>query len=142
MTGVETILDDDPKRKPLTSKGYIPDYAPGEIIVQFRADVDHGEEFTTAFGKALGYEQIDCKTVCGGIPYRVQVGKEKEAIRDLQRYTKFVETAYRYDRKVERRVRAIDQVVSELQDLNDHDISDRAWRREIDRIVGDLLKLR
>ncbi len=139
MTGVETILDDDSTIEELSSKGYVPEYAPGEIVVQFRR-LDSAFDVAT-FGQIVGYEVIDRDISCGGVSYRTPVGKEKEAIRAMTSYTKFVETAYRYDLKAERRVQALDKVIENLRDLSDHNLSDRRWRREIDRIVGDLTRI-
>ncbi len=124
------------------SMKYQPNYAKGEILVEFKGP--QSKDFAKAFGEKLGYALKDEEYKHGNaFIYIVPEGQEKKISRQFERYKKFVDWADRRDIRLEQRWTGLEKIISKLEALKDNaEIPDREYKRLLDNISTEILKLR
>jgi hypothetical protein len=120
-------------------KGYVPRYAPGEVLVQLMDEVS-SEEFAKGFGAILGYEFIGENDIA--YIYRVPEGQEDTAVRRFERHRRVVNWAERRDLKQKERSELIEDLEKKCNEAlcscesdDPDDVFNAALERIADRIA-------
>ena len=117
---------------------YLPLYARGEILVEFKGP--QSNDFAKTFGEKLGYTLKDEEYKHGNaFIYLVPVGQEKKAAKQFERYKKFVDWADLRDIKLEERWTGLEKIIAKLEALKDQaEIPDREYKRELNLILKSI----
>ena len=114
---------------------YTPEYAPGKIMVLMRSDkVKIDENFAKILGKTLGYEFDEWNGRYNAFLYNTPEGKEDEACKEFEEMKDFVESAYRFDIKLERRFDKIDELKNIINDLDTFAENDKKFAHMLKKI--------
>ncbi len=124
---------------------YVPDYAPGQIVVEFYGKNDI---YVRGLCETLGLELIGKSSVLdAGYVIKTEPGKEQELIRKLElpEYKRFIETTGLRDLKEESRK----EIYEELEEkvilfggLIPTSLSNKDYQRKLNEIQGLVDKLR
>ena len=118
---------------------YQPNYAKGEILVEFKGS--QSRDFARAFGQRLGYTLKDEDYQHGNaFIYIVPENREKNVSKQFEKHKEFIEWASHRDIKLEQRWAGLGKVITRLQALSDcvEDYSDSEWNRILECIANCL----
>lgn len=120
---------------------YRPEYAEGEIIVNFKSE-EFSTDFARMFGRALGYELIgEVEFLDKCVIYRTEKGKEREAIEEFSISSNVVDWASLRDIRLESTWNNLEQIVKNIRELQDNlEISDEEYVKRITQICVSLKK--
>jgi hypothetical protein len=115
---------------------YVPEYAPGEILVCFSKPVCAG--FADIFGDLLGIafkeewphgDNVFC--------YTTRIGSEESVMRQFLGYSEIVEWAERRDVKLENRSDYLSNMIFDLKNLKDDipELSDEDYKKRLNEIT-------
>lgn len=129
-------------------KGYKPEYAKGEILVQFLHNVNANDDFVQTVIELVGYKLKDEEYEFGDA-YIVQTnpGEEEKACYELQNLRikkhKLVDWAARRDLKLEQRFRDSDELVSLAESVRDNAGNINSdYHKSLDEIINYANKLK
>jgi hypothetical protein len=129
-------------------KGYKPEYAKGEILVQFTGNVHTNDGFVHDLLELAGYQLKDEEYEIGEA-YIVQTkpGEEEKACRDLRtlriKNHKLVDWAVRRDLKFEQRFKDLDELVNISESIRDNaENGDTDYNKSLDELIKYAKKLK
>lgn len=100
---------------------YEPEYSKGEILVNFREDIDPSPDLARSFGMRLGYElkgfwdHGDNTFI-----YSTSEGEEEKACLMFKKHADFVDWAEKRDLKMETRWDSLEEIISMMRSLRDN----------------------
>ena len=113
-----------------------PVWSPDEVLVFFY--LNHDENFARQFGEALGYKYVgmwgDHKEV---YMFKTPEGKSKDASREFESYSRFIEWAEPRDLKMAARCDSLEEAIEKLKRVN-YCANDRSYEEQIDEIFKAL----
>lgn len=124
--------------------GYRPEYAKGEIVVQFLVDVNCNKGFVKAFGDILGYEVIEKEgRQYGYFIFKTKEGDEKKACERFKAEKTFVDYAVRRDTKLESEYENLEQAIDMLRNLiDDVPLPKGGYKKKLDEIIDYIQKIK
>lgn len=114
------------------SRKYAPLYQKGEIYVCFKeGDPEHAR----IIGKVLGYELFESNSpeMHNVFSFKVEKGKEKEAVKNFYKYPEFVEWAERIDLRFKKRSFFKDHLEDMVNQM-DEDLSEEMFSGQLEYI--------
>jgi len=123
-------------------KGYKPEYAKGEILVQFLDNIHANYDFVRALIKLAGYKLKNEEYELGEA-YIVQTkpGEEEKACRDLRtlriKNHKLVDWVERRDLQLEQRFKDLDELVNIAESIRDNaEAGNTDYNKNLDEIIN------
>lgn len=137
--------------KEIKTNEYRPKWSNDEVLVFFYLNLS--KKTARSLGEALGCEYMEewgTSEIMGGLGkdkksnvfrFKTPVGKSREACRRFEEFEELVEWADPVDLKMESRDRNLEKVVKMLRDVKTC-APDNSYKRQIDRIVGQLYEVK
>lgn len=115
--------------------GYTPEYAKGQILVEFKGNC--GVDKARYLGEGLGYVLSDEEyPYCEYHIFETEEGKEGAAIEIFAKYREFVKHVCRRDVKMETRWNKLEELAIMVENLNNNvELSDENYNQRLDEIT-------